>query len=448
MGPAAGYVAGMGTKIAETYLINVDSGANANKFYRAELHDDGTVVKNWGRVGATGQTKVEKGGRYAYEDVVAQKKRRGYTVVDVIGATASTKAAPSATLKRAATAQLTGGRADPVLADLIDRLVSVNKHQLLEASGGLISVNLAGQVTTPLGAISASSIRDARALLDKMSGMTRGADRGRLTEQYLRLIPQAVPVSAGRGWSEGWLDAHTSARRQSELLDSLEASVRYADASQATADESGRVPADLFRYRARVLDPTDADFRAVIDRYNDTKQDAHTWSKTLKPVRVYALEDARHGDEIAQTAKRVRNVRRLWHGTGAANVLSILAKGLFIPPTTGSGIHIAGRMFGDGIYLSRSASKSAGYSVGYWGGGKSQSVFMFLTETAMGSEYRPTGSAYDSSIPRRARTEKNKSGRPYDSINVNPGTGGVRNHEAVVWDPMQVNLRWLVEFEA
>lgn len=134
----------MGTKIAETYLINVDSGANANKFYRAELHDDGTVVKNWGRVGATGQTKIEKGGRYAYDDVVAQKKRRGYTVVDVIGAAASPTAVSSASLKRAATTQLTGGRTDPVLADLIDRLVAVNKHQLLEASGGLISVNMAG----------------------------------------------------------------------------------------------------------------------------------------------------------------------------------------------------------------------------------------------------------------------------------------------------------------
>lgn len=104
-------------------------------------------------------------------------------------------------------------------------------------------------------------------------------------------------------------------------------------------------------------------------------------------------------------------------------------------------------MFGDGIYLSRSASKSAGYSVGYWGGGKSQSIFMFLTETAMGSEYRPDGAGYDASIPRRARTEKNKHGKAYDSINVNAGTGGVRNHEAVVWNTMQVNLRWLVEFE-
>lgn len=439
-------------KIAETHLINVDSDANANKFYRAELHDDGTVVKNWGRVGTAGQTKVERGGRAAYDRVVAQKRGREYTIVDVIAPSDSpttTTSVSSSRLREAATDQLTGGSSDPILTDLVDRLVAANKHQLLEASGGLITVDLTGQVTTPLGAISARSVREARSLLDQMSALPRGTPRGTLTEKYLRLIPQAVPVAAGHGWADGWLDDRTTTRKQTELLDALDASVRFAEsAAREAASPADARTADLFRYRVRALDPASPEFQEVISRYDDTKQDAHAWSKTLKPARVYALEDARHGDEIAKTAKRVRNVRRLWHGTGAANVLSILAKGLFIPPTTGSGIHIAGRMFGDGIYLSRSASKSAGYSVGYWGGGKSKSVFMFLTETAMGSEFRPVGAAYDPTVPRRARTEKNKSGRPYDSINADAGTGGVRNHEAVVWDPMQVNLRWLVEFEA
>jgi poly [ADP-ribose] polymerase len=320
----------------------------------------------------------------------------------------------------------------------------------MEATGGLISVDLSGRVTTPLGAVSAASIRDARALLDRMAALPAGPDRGRVTEEYLRLVPQAVAVAAGRGWADGWLEALTTVEKQIALLDALQASVEYADAAARSAEQRTDEPAvapDLFRYRVRALDPESAEFRSVIARYDETKQDVHAWSRS-RPLRVFALEDARHGDEVRATAERVRNVRRLWHGTGAANVLSILAKGLFVPDLTSTDIHIAGRMFGDGVYLSRSASKSLGYSVGYWGGGRSSSSFMFLTETAMGSEYRPADAVWDARIPQRARSERNRFGRPYDSISVHPGKAGVRNHEAIVWDPLQVHLRWLVEFES
>lgn len=183
----------------------------------------------------------------------------------------------------------------------------------------------------------------------------------------------------------------------------------------------------------------------VTARYEDTKQSFHL-SASRRIARVFALEDRRHGDEIAATAARVGNVHRYWHGTGAANVLSILARGLYVPPVKGSGIHIAGRMFGDGVYLSRSSTKSLNYSTGFWGGSRAGSTFMFLTETAMGNEYRP-GAQYSPRIPALARSSKDARGQSYDSINVKPGTGGVRNHEAIVWDPMQVKLAFLVEFD-
>jgi poly [ADP-ribose] polymerase len=438
----------MGQKIAETHLIKVESGSNANKFYRCELQDDDTVIKNWGRVGATGQTKVEKGGKYAYDSVIRQKMSRGYSKVDVVGASTSTQQVSNNALKEAANASLASGSTDPVLTSLIERLVTANNHTLLEASGGMITVDLAGQVSTPLGVISAASLREARDLLDRMNVLSSGADLGGLTERYLRLVPQNIPVSAGRGWADSWLTTMTTADKQYALLDALDSSVRFADTAtrDAQTSQGAETPRDLFRYRVTALDPKSEEFKAVVTRYDETKQAVHAWS-SKRPVRVFALEDIRHGSEIRSTAERVRNVRRLWHGTGAANVLSILAKGLFVPPSNSRDIHIAGRMFGDGVYLSRSASKSLGYSVGHWGGGRSESNFMFLTETAMGSEYRPTGSAWDRGVGTRARTEKNKFGNSYDSINVEAGKAGVRNHEAIVWDAMQVSLRWLVEFE-
>jgi poly [ADP-ribose] polymerase 2/3/4 len=65
----------------------------------------------------------------------------------------------------------------------------------------------------------------------------------------------------------------------------------------------------------------------------------------------------------------------------------------------------------------------------------------------MGSEFRP-GKDYDPKIPALARTTKNKFGKPWNSINVRPSHGGVRNHEAIVWNVDQIRVRYLCEFDA
>nr|WP_255499096.1 hypothetical protein [Leucobacter sp. cx-169] len=300
----------------------------------------------------------------------------------------------------------------------------------------MITVAADGQVTTPLGVINPAAVREARILLPSLVSAAP-SHRSRLTEQYLRLIPQKVPANAG--WADNWITEHTSEAKQTELLDALESAFSRAPAAPDA-------PSDVFRYQVAALDPKSAEFKQVVKHYNTTKQDGVHSSAQLTPKRVYALTDLRRGAEVDAAHQQVRNVQQLWHGTSAANMLSILAKGLYVPPTHGSGIRIAGRMFGDGIYLSESASKSLNYSTGFWGGGRQASTFMLLTETAMGSEYRPEGRGYDPSASRRARTEMNKFGKPYNSINVRPGRAGVINHEAIVWDADQVRLRWLLEF--
>lgn len=444
----------MATTLEETYLVNVDSGANANKFYRATLNEDGTIQTNWGRVGASGQSQVKTGGRAAYESLIRAKERKGYSRVEVLApSTTSAPAVGKERLKAAASVSLTGGSTDPVLTALVERLVAVNKHQLLEASGGMISVDMNGQVTTPLGIISADSIRQARGLLDTMSSQPAGPARARATEEYLRLVPQKVSVSAGRGWAQGWLDELTTPQKQYTLLDGLAAAVSYADAARraqakAQADaKPGDIPDDLFRYRVSALAPDSADYRMVVDRYETTKQAVHSHVRGLRVKNVYALTDTRHADETAALHKRLRNVRRLWHGTGAANVLSILQKGLFVPPTSGSGIHIAGRLLGNYVYASRSASKSLGYSTGLWGGSRgTESTFMFLTHTALGWECR--ASAGESPAALRARAARpDSNGKKFNSIVVEQGMMmQARNHEAVVFDPLQMSLSYLVEF--
>lgn len=437
----------------EALLVYVESGANSNKFYRLRLHDDGTVHKLWGRVrdGAelTGQSQTEAGGRARFDKIYADKTKKGYTRVHVADTAATNaKAATQLQLRDTAAASLAGGSTDKVVTTLIDRLVAANKHNLMQSTGGMISVDTSGQARTALGVITPAAVADARALLGQMAGMGEGPGRAALTEQYLRLVPHAIPVSEGRGWASGWLTRHTSVEKQRDLLDALESSASYADAARraaaAAANGTQSVDEDFFRYRVHRLEPGSEEYDMVVKRFHDTKQDVHAKAYSMTPKYVYRLEDRRHGDDVAAVHARVRNVQKLWHGTGAANVLSILQKGLFVPPTTGSGIHIAGRMFGDGVYLSRSATKSLNYSTGHWGGGAAASTFMFLTQTAMGYEYRPSGSIGWGTF-RRPRADEN--GKAYDSTNALPNlVTNLRNHEAIVEDPMAVSLSWLVEF--
>ena len=58
------------------------------------------------------------------------------------------------------------------------------------------------------------------------------------------------------------------------------------------------------------------------------------------------------------------------------------------------------------------------------------------------------GAAYDPRIPFNARMTKNKFGKHWNSINVRPGHGGVRNHEAIVWNIDQIRVRYLCEFDS
>lgn len=306
----------------------------------------------------------------------------------------------------------------------------------MAASGGHISVDTSGVVRTPLGVIEQSSIAAARALLQEMSELPAGTARGALTEKYLRLVPQKVPVQTGAGWAPGWLETLTSPAEQTKLLDALEASVRYVETARAQVRESkgDPVPDDLFRYRVAALDKDDEDFKMVVARYEETvNRSAHEWARRLNVKNVFVLTDSRRASEITKR-KKIGNVQRLWHGSSPANILSILQSGLRVP-TRGGGIHITGRAFGDGIYLSRSSSKSLGYSAGYWERSHHAQAFMFLTRTAMGKEYRPT------SVGNAVKLAQHEGAT---SVNAQPGI--FRNHEAVVWDLDQIELAFLVEF--
>src|SRR5690606_37897000 len=101
---------------------------------------------------------TETGGKAKFDKVLRQKTRKGYKPVDVLSVTTAPGRPDNTLLRATAAASLAGGSSDKVVTTLVDRLVAANKHNLMAASGNLITVDLHGQARTALGPISASAV--------------------------------------------------------------------------------------------------------------------------------------------------------------------------------------------------------------------------------------------------------------------------------------------------
>ena len=429
------------TTTKSTTLILVDSKANSNKFYRLELDASGLLTKTFGRVGASGQVSTDHSGLAGFERTLHEKKRKGYREVDVAESTpaATSRTVDNSRLHTVAKTGLVSGKAkeNAAVNDLIERIVQANAHDILESSGGMIKVDTTGRVKTPVGLVTSSSIGQATVLLDRLEHV-RAQDRTPLLEQYLTLVPQKVGSRAG--WADRFFDSPNVFAYQRDFLTQLRDSVSFYEAqlktqAQAPADSAADIG---FKYKIKAVADGGAVFKRIQAFYESSKNGNHN-TYGMKLRRVYELVDAVGAKKYAEVAAEIRNEQEMWHGTRAANLLSILRTGLYVPPTSGTNIVIAGRMFGDGVYLSNQSTKSLQYA----GSGGRGTAFMLLNDVAMGSEFRPDTW---SNAGRLARTTLNKFGKPFNSINVKAGTAGVRNHEAIVWNVDQIRCKHLVEF--
>lgn len=445
----------------EVMLIKVSAQANNNKFYHVTLDPDtSTVTKRWGRVGSQGTTSRESSGKAGFDKIVREKMRRGYNETQVLSSNVSTEQVSQNKLGDVARHYLTGGNSqDKALISLVDRLVKINKHDIMERSGGKINISTNGVLTTPLGIVSDASLREAKILLDQLEDFdpANNSDVSRL-EKYLQLVPQKV---TGAGWHKTFFK-NNPLDEQKEFLRQLKDSVSWYNEEMKAAsksqkdkenDDTNELDAykDLFNFTILAVDSSTQEFKDIVKRYESTKNSMHGASR-LKVKNVYRLTVSNpEADKVlTDCANEIGNVKTLWHGTRSPNILSILRKGLIIPPVTGSSIVTTGRMFGDGIYLSDQSSKSLAYSAGYWGGARENNCFMFLAEAAMGWEFQPNRRGHHTFTNRslkEAHSGTDDKGRRYNSISVKGGTCGVLNNEMIVWNPDQVRLKYLIEFD-
>lgn len=422
----------MSTVVEEYRLILTDLGVNSNKFWNGIRREDNSVTTEWGRVGEAGASKTTPfGDPDRAEKYLAskrkEKEKKGYSLQRTISA-----GKPIVQKVNAATLIETSDET----RSLIDYLVKVNIHQITSATN--IQFDIAsGSFQTPLGIVTADGIEEAESLLLKMGSFVErkqweDAQFASLLNGYMRIVP--TDIGRVRINPRYLYPDVVAIQKQQQILDSLKASLQ---ALETRVEEPGE---EAPSYRAHVkLVPYDgpegagtAIFKRINNMYLGSKNAKHV-SATLKLVKVYEIELKVMVAAYANDGAKLSNVMELWHGTRAANLLSIMNSGYVIPRSGGS-IQTTGRMYGDGVYFSDQSTKSLNYAVGYWGGGRSDKTFMLMNDVAMGNPYFPRSSFSGGCKP------------GYDSTFAKAGQSGVYNNEMIVYRTSQIKPKYLCEF--
>jgi len=442
------------TAIASERLVCVDPADNNNKFYNAFVLADGTFASEHGRVSETNKIATN---RWALSEPEAIKKleketkkkmnykppkKQPYVRQRTIGsAPASTaarqgKAVSSSAVKSTAVQEISfGGNAQ--LRKLITWLADVNIHTITTNTN--ISYDAAtGSFSTPLGPVTQDAIDDARGLLAIISTPVRKKkidDQAtmRIIGDYLQIIPQDVGMK--RGWHHTLFGHTDSMQKQSDLLDSLAASIQtVAPAPKTkTAAKAKRV----FDVKLELVD----DKKTVdkIRRKFKSDRGSHSDVASLDVKQVFTIQIASVKDAFEKDGRKLSNIKQLWHGCKASSLLSILKSGLLIFSSSAS--HATGQMWRsgtqNGIYFSDQSTKSLRYATNAWGyGGNIDRTFMFLASVGCGKQHIPrSGDSWEYRMP-----------AGYDSCFAKGGVSGVSNNEYVIYRPGQCNLDFLCEF--
>jgi len=433
----------MATVLRQDKYIKSDHKMNNNKFWYITEFDDCSIETHYGRVGDTGLKTPKDFDSQAeatkFYDKKCKSKERpksngeiAYRKLNVVE-DYSESLSGATTLKDVVVEDIKP--TSPEVEKLIKYLTKVNIHTIL--SNTVMTYNdKTGLFSTPCGIVKKETIKDARDLLKDLAYKVKKKDvqnsfYGELLNDYLMLIPQDI----GRKRIEPatFFSGLSDIRKQNDILDSLDASLQSLKTRPADADDSDDTEEreKVFSVELNVCSDGKT-FDYLNGKYKKSMNRSHQCSH-LKIKRVYEVQIDLMHNAFKNDGKDVGGIRNLWHGTRAANLLSILKGGLIIPPTNAG--HCTGRMFGNGVYFSDQSTKALNYAYGYWGGGSTDNnCFMFLAEVAMGNAYVP--STYGSDFPKRG----------YDSTFAKGGQSGVQNNEMIVYRTSQCNLRYLVEF--
>ena len=414
---------------------------NNNKLWQYTLYGDGTALTEWGRVGSSLQSKMTTESKalakWRQKTNPNNKPDKRYTEVKAVdtgsSVSVSSSSVKSAALKDIARKQIKSK--NPITQELIDYCAKVNIHSIMKQSGGKITFDAStAQFKTPLGVIAPDQVSDARDLLVKISDFVSDNDFDNkkfapTLNSYLRLIPHDVGMT--KITPELIFPNTQSVSNEGDLLTGLETS--FIDVTTKPKKKTGKKKDNtpqIFNVELELVSDKDT-ISYVRNLYQKTRKSMHQ-SNSLSVHAVYTVKIALMAAAFEKYGAKLPDIRQLWHGTKASNLLSILKGGLIIPPSSSG--HVTARMYGNGVYASSVSTKALNYATNFWGsGGSTDRTFMFLLDMAMGKYYDTQ--TWGGSYPKPGTNSTwARSGR------------ALKNDEMIVYRLDQVNLTHLVEF--
>jgi poly [ADP-ribose] polymerase len=406
-------------------LVFSDVSGNNNKVWKGTITDKGVQVE-WGRIGKKMQSAFYPN---ASETFLRTKEReklnKGYTHAKIVESTSTIS--HNSNLKEIAVEQIAKG--DTTIKNFVETLVNANIHTI--TSNSQITFNSqTGVFQTPLGVVTQEAIQEAKTALNEIyTHFTQNTLDASHTQvnQYLRLIPQDVGMKLD---VKKLFPDEKAFEKQRDLLDALESSLKML--ASVTRTDTAK-PENLFEVKLALADKKTTE--RIQKLFEKTRHKAHTLVYNKKVNRVFLVEMPVQKTSFEKKSEKMDNIWELWHGTKTANILNILRVGLQMsPPNTAA---IAGKMFGNGIYFSKTSTKSLNYTTNYWHGGKKdteKTCYMFLCDVAMGNFAVPTGPT--SQPPKKG----------FHSYFAQPQKSGVLNDECIIFSNDQFNIKYLVEF--
>lgn len=322
----------------------------------------------------------------------------------------------------------------PQVSSLLDQLISENIHAITTNSSVTYSVN--GGFSTPLGPVTKSHCDKAKVYLDQLNkemsekGLidVEKPDIKKIHSMYYSLIPHEFSRKIS---VDDMISDANKLQKEYDLIDQLSTAVTIGSAMAGnTSQRISALGTDI-----ELLNDL-SDVQRIKKYIRNSKASNHrnedVWNFDVKTIYKVRIPEERNRFE--GYGRNLDNIKELMHGSSNSNALSILHKGLIIPPSNAG--HVTGRLYSDGVYFSDMSTKSLRYSLGYWGAKRSRNnnAFLFLANVALGKTFVTNSTHY----PYRGAKEG------FDSTSALAG-GGLYNNEYIVYRLNQQSITYLVE---
>lgn len=412
------------------YLILVDpnnNGVDSNKFYKMAGNGDDTFTVEFGRVGATPQTKTYPMSKW--NSTLSSKLKKGY--VD---------------------------RSDLMQEVIVDSKIEDESNGVDEF--GLVQNLSIREIIKRLWDYANKTIQSAYSV--RAEAVTQAMiDAAQEKIDYIAANYKNWSVEEfNKNLNELFIIVPRKMKRVSDCLvsDSSEYDKKLSEEQSLLDTMAGQV----YKPKARIVD-AGSEIKAsesILQKMGITMEEAtqediakikkamgDSAGKFYKAWRVTNLETEKNYQKFT-TENNIGNVKLLCHGSRNQNWFNILKMGLKIRP---AGAIATGSMFGLGIYWSNpekykgGVAKSIGYTSlgGYWTRDYQNCGFLAFFDVAIGDSV--DAYSFDSKYYSYNLERLKKDNPKAWSLWAHGNTSMLRNDEIIFYDDRQMTIQYLVE---